>query len=127
MKLALKHLSAYLPYKMNCLVDGYSKPLPMFSAYVDDQNDFGCGASLQEITGNDFGFNPDDFKLILRPMSDLPKFIDKISPVPNFFNIEILMKEPLASSYELFEKLVELHFDVFGLIEAGLAVDFNSL
>ena len=30
-------------------------------------------------------------------------------------------------AYDLFQKLLEWHFDIFGLIEASLAVDYNSL
>ena len=64
---------------------------------------------------------------ILKPMAYLPNEIHMISPVPNFFNIDYLINTPLASSYEVVEKLLELHYDVFGLIQLGLAVDFNSL
>lgn len=137
MQLELKHLSAYLPYKLNCVVEGYDNPLPMISAYYDDQNEYECSAALQEVTGNDFGFNPDEFKPILRPMTDLTKEIqlnsenfipiEKISPVPNFFNVDFIKRTPLASSFEVVVKLLELHFDIFGLINEGLAVDINSL
>ena len=38
-------------------------------------------------------------------------------------------KRPLGIAYQLdlFNKLFEWHFDIFGLIESGLAVDINSL
>jgi hypothetical protein len=34
---------------------------------------------------------------------------------------------PIKNQLQLFEKLFELHFDVFGLIEAGKAIDFNTI
>lgn len=30
-------------------------------------------------------------------------------------------------AYDMFKKLFEWHFDIFGLIEAGLAIDINEL
>jgi len=35
--------------------------------------------------------------------------------------------QPSFNQLELFNKLFEWHFDVFGLIEAGLAIDINTL
>lgn len=39
------------------------------------------------------------------------------------------LKKPLGIAYQLdmFQKLFEWHFDVFGLIEKGLAIDINTL
>lgn len=176
MKLKLKHLSAYLPYKMSCIVEGYSKPLPMISAYDDGQNEYGCGAALQETSGNDFGFNSDEFKLILKPLSLLTKEFEsnkeKTIPIIELCKIEdknfnrVLRIDTsvdgseiyyidndgekyyfgyrteynsfyfqnkhkqhieILHSYNLYQKLYELHFDTFGLIESGLAVNFNLL
>jgi hypothetical protein len=150
----LQYLAAYLPYNLMCKVDGYINPLPMISAYDEDQNEYGCGAALQEKSGNDFGFSPDEFKPILRPLSDLFKEIeikgDKFIPVElldsesypvDYFDVEMNFYEYLENWVDSKEKshhiqfipfgfiqqLLEWHFDVFGLIEKGLAVDINSL
>lgn len=36
-------------------------------------------------------------------------------------------QQSLNNVYELYQKLFEWHFDVFGLIDAGLAIDINTL
>jgi len=121
MKLELKHLSAYLPYQIRVILKGKNSGYFISGTganYIDLNHDkyLSCKIVLDG-----------EIKPILRPLADLPKFIDKISPVPNFFNIDYLINTPLASSYEVVENLLELHFDIFGLIDAGLAVDINSL
>jgi len=86
----------------------------------------------------------DGIKPILRPLSDLTKEIEvngeKFVPM-NFINelafVNILgysdfedLIKPLGineCSFWQIEKLSEWHFDVFGLIEKGLAIDFNTL
>ncbi len=32
-----------------------------------------------------------------------------------------------GNCYEVWQKLLEMHFDIFGLIEKGLAIDINTL
>jgi len=128
MKLELKHLAAYLPFAINVVIYSENEPkIDYISGIYHNPDEMVVFSEEEDYYLSNPDYNVISFKLMLRPMSDLPKFIDVISPVPNFFNTEILMKTPLASSYEVFEKLVELHFDVFGLIDAGLAVDINSL
>ncbi len=117
MKLELKHLSAYLPYELKY------KDIPQ--GYTEDRT----------LDTRTFEWALNNGKPILRPMSDLTKEIqlngekfipiEKLSPVPNFFNTEFLIKTPIASSYEVVTKLLELHFDIFGLINKGLAIDIN--
>ncbi len=172
MKLELKHLAAYLPYNLECKVEGYSNPLPMVSVYNDSQNGFGkFGAALQEKTGNDFGFDSGELNPILRPLSDLFKkiSIDNIFFIPiielaeleftehrevKIFDnkVMVIAYEDAATfefsfnektlnftytnsvrngnvcfyNYKLIEKLKEWHFDIFGLIKAGLAIDINK-
>lgn len=38
-----------------------------------------------------------------------------------------MVDEIVHESYLLMQKLIEWHFDVFGLIEKGLAIDINTL
>ena len=73
-----------------------------------------------------------NYKPILRPLSDLTKvngfsLSDMISHdyhnpfwLPENFEVKYLMHLD-------FEKLVSWHFDVFGLIEKGLAIDINTI
>ena len=120
MKLELKHLAAYLPYRLKVKTQK-SKDYFVVGVHenridLNHEKYLSCSIYLDN-----------EILPILKPMSTLPNEIDKISPTPNFFNIDYLINTPLACSYEVVEKLLELHYDVFGLIEAGLAVDINSL
>ena len=84
-----------------------------------------------------------DFKLILHPLSDLlkPCLLDGKIPYNELEQITTgyhwtnsvanLLKYPeevrgMWPQYIL-EKLFEWHFDVFGLIEKGLAIDINTI
>lgn len=89
-------------------------------------------------------------KPILRPMSDMLKWITINGK--KFFPAEVLFSEdainierwetfgvipeywqdcasvsPLDHDYRVVKKLFEWHFDVFGLIDRGLAIDINTL
>ena len=88
------------------------------------------------------------FKPILRPLSDLTKEIkingEKFVPITT---IELEVEQwcdayqewmdayidyprqlkVMQAPYEIIEKLFEWHFDVFGLIDEGLAIDINTL
>ena len=126
MKLELKHLAPYLPYDLECKV---WKPAHIHNNKVVKlvgliNKDCGC------FTQNNYYY--DEFKPILRPLSDLTKvngfsLSDMISHgyhnpfwLPENFNVIYLMHLD-------FEKLVSWHFDVFGLIEKGLAIDINTI
>lgn len=89
----------------------------------------------------------DDIKIIVRPFSDLTKAIETdtykqtyIDYIAEIFKIEvkgnIIQQEVLLDAklghilkhkYTLIEKLLEWHFDVFGLIEKGLAININAI
>lgn len=43
------------------------------------------------------------------------------------FNRRYNCESRQLNSYPIYQKLFEWHFDVFGLIEKGLAIDFNTL
>jgi len=71
-------------------------------------------------------------KPILKPLSDLKrKDIKNMKDVVNvdYSELKVLLKEINLQelSYEFFMRLVEKHFDVFGLINKGLAIDKNTL
>lgn len=74
---------------------------------------------------NEFGS-----KLILRPLSDLTKEIEvngeKFVPRSKFFGnpLDYIITK---NSYEVVQQLISWHFDIFGLIDAGLAIDINTL
>jgi hypothetical protein len=135
MKLELKHLTPYLPYAIR--VDyGYAR------WYSLTKNTFKLSLlNLSKV----INFNQ-EWKPILRPLSDITKEIkikDKkfvpceeeiICHLEMRFNKTFDFFDGNGSNENIdalprfaFQKLLEWHFDVFGLIESGLAVDINNL
>lgn len=102
---------------------------------------------LIKLCNNEDLFWVDTFKckLVLRPLSDLTKEIDvngeKFVPIHflvkigyenrNKVDFDFYSKKydyhALVSNLDIYFKLLEWHFDVFSLIEQGLAVDINTL
>ena len=142
MKLELKHLAPYLPYGLRLrqpvLRRGFRTRLMTVNNILDT-------IERQDI-----------IKPILRPLSDLSKDINidgnKINPLKiilkhhEFYNsikfiqydndsyIEMKGHAMITEVYsvddsplKIAEKLFAWHFDVFGLIEKGLAIDINTL
>jgi len=114
MKLELKCLAAYLPYGL--------KGAEYNGAYLYE---------LQSVSFEGAGFRlPEriDCKPILRPLSDLTK--EELIEQGFWHHIDFLTHEkqnPIEAPYFMVEYLLSKHFDVFGLIEAGLAIDINTL
>ena len=124
MKLELKHLAPYLPYKIN-VIPIMSGNIPL-KTVLSERN---ISAMMF------YGCNP-----ILRPLSDLTKEIevngkrfvpylfwddkDRIELI-SFCATDVIYCEYLE--YFIMQKLFEWHFDVFGLIENNLAIDINTL
>ena len=133
-KLTQEHLAPYLPFDLQIKGNTYGEieilsGINGTSIYVQSQKSGGYGA-WGDIS---------DIKPILKPLSDLTSEIEhngeKFIPSRVFgfelnrYNQEFLerkIKEERISWKEL-QKLFEWHFDVFGLIEQNLAVDYNKL
>ncbi len=135
MKLEIKYLAAYLPYNVNLKSNEGRSPSVMTGIqypYIE--------CTLEHNIANHFS----NFSLILRPLSDLTKEIEvngeRFIPC-YYFNIPNseqdtycggivdVVSDPSSVKYLdyfIVEKLLEWHFDIFGLIEAGLAVDVNA-
>jgi hypothetical protein len=122
MKLELKHLAPYLPYELKMeKIKGFEDIRTMGSDINNSSTIVNIGACIRL-----------QYKPILRPLSDLTKvngfsLSDMISHgyhnpfwLPENFEVKYLMNLD-------FEKLVSWHFDVFGLIEKGLAIDINTI
>jgi hypothetical protein len=133
MKLESKHISPYLPYGLKGIVNGWvllvsgiDKPYTLSEVIIKFLNE----KSDEPIK---------NFKPILRPLSDLTKEIEvngeKFVPAGKmithgFHNSFWYETEKFDYRYLYvmdFEKLLEWHFDVFGLIDFGLAIDINTL
>ncbi|KKN55723.1 hypothetical protein LCGC14_0579320 [marine sediment metagenome] len=140
-KLELKHVAPYLPYGLIAInIDNDVKY--EVSVYQT--------ASLQGKLPVDMLFGsvlqPTDFKPILRPLLDLTKEIEHNGEKFVPYNTEMLSNFMLSVKgmdclceynfdisnytnmrYYIIQMLIKWHFDVFGLIEKGLAIDMNTL
>lgn len=151
--LTIKHLAPYFPYKLKGRVDKKSY-LQNEKERIGTitQIDIECSDYDLVVTEENGYFlcYIEDFKPILRPLSSLTKEIEvngeRFSPYDWFeqheendyfadniwiqylFNYEKddIIKLDLIP-YGVMEKLFEWHFDVFGLIEKGLAISYNDL
>ena len=142
MKLELKHLAGYLPYGLKTKGLTAIYPDPIITGILG-----GYGSRVYwNYHGATGAWKLEDIKPILRPLSDLIKEIEvkgvKLIPADNinreFFwdyvrnNMRALVKD---ESYILVgylpalavDKLLEWHFDIYGLIENGLAIDINII
>jgi hypothetical protein len=149
MKLELKHLADYLPYRLKLLDE---------KAEIND-NIFTLESITIHETVSDNDGNCDilftEIKPILRPLSDLTKEIEVngekfvlLSSLEEtfrpstrdlsifLFNGKICIDietENYSQTIDLFDgfliiqKLLEWHFDIYGLIENGLAIDINTI
>lgn len=132
MKLEIKHLAPYLPYKLNIMSEAHpgSKEPNIFQMK-------GIDVEVQRIIGENgvFAEFKNGFcKPILRPLSELKdyKIIGFENRRPgNEYDHAIYLhsrgKSVLACEYEMVEILLKWHFDIFGLIPKGLAIDINTI
>lgn len=135
-KLELKHLAAYLPYGLKV----------QFTPFKNQILDF---ENIKFVLVSEY------CKPILRPLSDLTNQIDwkgqRFYPIERLLSAdeddlnEFYLTGNLNPHWESFMKITnsrhlirgidywmiegmfEWHFDVFGLIEKGLAIDINTL
>jgi hypothetical protein len=133
MKLELKHLAAYLPYDLKIKTTfGWDT--------MQTLNDYCVNIDFEDVHYYD-SLETTDFKPILLPLSDLTKEIDvngeKFVPIEEYKGRylgdrldECINASPSDLKYAQFhviEQLLEWHFDIYGLIDAGLAIDINTL
>lgn len=146
----IKHLAPYLPYDLKVVFEADEHEHTLVGL-VNWSNEIMVLSPF-----NDYGrSNIKNCKPILRPLSDLTKEIEhkgvKIIPIDYFEigddynyivdygqgNVKLigLLKDMAEHNfiqisymnYGVIIKLFEWHFDVFGLIENGLAIDINEL
>ena len=133
--LEIKHLAAYYPYKLQMTRNGFIGELKAMA----DSREF-------KVSCSDWWESLDDtnhYKPILRPLSDLTKEIEvngeKFVPIQKLgelFEMSVIEycfieQNPElilgGARYVVVNKLLEWHFDVFGLIPQGSAIDINTL
>ena len=126
MKLELKHLAPYLPYKLKGNIFSDNK---QWSLVGIKEETCLCQKSDYKNTINISILN---FKPILRPLSDLDKKNEEGKNIyfPSSNLKDVIIKGLDIKSHCYFSEIIYLlknHFDVFGLIEKGLAIDINTL
>jgi len=138
MKLEIKHLTGYLPYglkaKMNIFGDNQTEVVIEGLSTIGEVELSGIRTTVNEF------FDISEIKPILRPLSDLTKEIEVNGGkfVPIEYNAFKHSKEDIiefqnkfihykAMKFGIIERFLEWHFDIYGLIENGLAIDINTL
>lgn len=141
-ELELKHLAPYLPYGLkgksnNGQSDSIDELKGLYSCH-----DITLTSRLSCYNSVDYSVDYENFKPVLRPMSDLTNdvlrktmnLIDHSSHIDWTTNErEYLIKKRGLNGwlneipYIITLFLFENHFDVFDLIEKGLAIDINTL
>lgn len=129
MKLKLKHIAPYLPYNLMCQTKDRGNVVvsELNAAYSDNSYTF------MNIVESEKGF--DEIKPILRPLSDLTnnEFDESVigNQIVGSYKTKGILKtyyhKSVLENYEIMKWLFENHFDVFGLIEKGLAININDL
>lgn len=126
-------LAQYLEHNLQCkVVDKGVETIATLSGIYSDGT-----CVFADLVEGEQGF--ESVMLILRPLSDLTKEIEhngekfvphtKLGGRPNLtdYDIDYLSKKINVMSYGLITQLIEWHFDVFGLIEKGEAIDINTI
>ena len=151
MRLQLQHLAPYLPYELKAYQTIYTEVRggrkDKITTEIRKVNSTSVYNFFQHSPQKE---NPEKYiKPILRPLSDLTKEIEvngeKFVPI-NLLEIDSSTvdfnsanNQPIIKLVDcefiyvidvynnITQKLLEWHFDVFGLIERGLAIDINTL
>ena len=134
MKVELKHLIPYLPYSLKVIMEGKKTIVAWMSTKnIAVIRPDGIG-EYKKIPWERAHLN---IQPILRPLSDILKEYPLNGDyegwqqewINHIWDFEIKTNEAniLACPYDLMQDLLSKHFDVFGLIEKGLAIDINTL
>lgn len=130
-KLELKHLAPYLPYGLNIQTSVITP--------IARTNRGSSSSVIEKLTVKNIAHY--NIKPILRPLSDLTKEIENFEDLRGFeFEMHGISSNDMAKSFiesedrlklcysfDFWQKLFEMHFDVFGLIDKGLAIDINTI
>jgi hypothetical protein len=126
MKLELRHLAPYLPYGLKA-IDTQTKEIRRVTLlhFTYDLKTVGHNHLIYE------GLILRKHKPILRPLSDLSNEDLEGEPIyfPSIKMVELIEsnRDILGCDYSEVDYLIRNHFDVFGLIEKGLAIDINTI
>ena len=130
MQIEQKHLGPYLPYGLEFWsASEFHEMTGLLSNGVYMKSVLPNGTFYNVIGWEELEI---DFRAILRPLSDLKKHIVReyyVSQVDDDLTriIRETLSYPENQSYSYTSFLLSKHFDIFGLIEKGLAIDINTL
>lgn len=141
-QLLARYIAAYAPYGLKLIDLRDNHEFELMGLYDDSFSIYSQSEPTRTIYFNNNDYP--DIKPILRPLSDLIKptepnsgitwqglinreysyewFYDDLS-----FSVTGNDYYNLKDAIAVYEKLLEWHFDVFGLIDAGLAIDINTI
>jgi len=133
-QLTLEHVSAYLPYKVK-LLRSYNKEIMLLYGLsgngvieaVDIEDNELCSLLVYK---SDIGIDDDEkFKLILRPLSDLKEDVNYIGGRTPAFVYHLFEREGNINHlpFDIIIDLLKYHYDIFNLIQDGLAIDIDTL
>lgn len=130
----IEKLAPYLPYGLKCLNQHLPDDEFIVEELIGIQNHIGwCGVFNARHGSN---YTPiSAVKPILRPLSDLNRvnFTYQIIDSDGLYYGDILRDfedeiiGPNMLCYNHFQVLLKYHYDVFGMIEDGLAININDL
>lgn len=134
MKLELKEVAPYLPYGLKVKYKGQIKEL------LGLKNHSPWSSQTMVCVNKGEWTYEYEIKPILRPLSDLQNkeldFWIEFELKTNQFDAEYLIEalvnktffaKDIHFSFKIYQALFEMHFDVFGLIEKGLAININEI
>jgi len=128
MKLELKHLAGYLPYGLKG-VEAIGSTIHILHSLDINKKAIWRNQEFLAMTSRI------DCKPLLRPISDLTKEIEvngekfvphlELGGRPNLKDYDfVYFKKNIENlSFGLIQQLLEWHFDIYGLIELGLAIE----
>lgn len=131
MKLELKHILPYLDSGLKA-IDNQAEPDDNIIEITGFSNTDG-NIEVFDQHGN-YDIKLSDIKPILRPLSDYADINSKSMCELNadlhiqmeLLDLSLKLKHYTSCSYTTMQLCFENHIDVFGLIEKGLAIDFNE-
>jgi len=136
-KLEIRHLAGYLPYELKGLIEYSDNSTEICTLWIRDWYNNKC--DIDSFLNGTYPVKP-----ILHPLSDLTKEITHkgetfvsmeqvkwfMPNTPSWDNIKDFTYPDLSQTiieHCVFDKLTEWMFDVYGLIDQGIAIDVNTL
>lgn len=116
-------LAPYLPYGLNVFTDAFSTENKIYKmVFKNETVSYRGGIEVNDVINY--------CKPILKPLTDITEEEYVIlDGCHNFSSMRFsdLEKDPTRYPYTIVQKLIEWHYDVFGLIEKGLAISVHDV